>query len=106
LARWICARSEAEGYRCTYTPMSAVFASLTQQIRRLKDKSTCTVSGARGFGKGDDGTDSVEVACADGSPGYVIVYAPNSAAPTQLLNCSEAAGMAAGGCQLPTNKKG
>jgi hypothetical protein len=101
-----CARSEAEGYRCTYTPMSAVFASLTQQIRRLKDKSTCTVSGARGFGKGDDGTDSVEVACSDGSPGYVIVYAPNSPAPSQLLNCSEAAGMAAGGCQLPTNKKG
>jgi len=100
-----CARSEAEGYRCTYTPMEAVFPRLTQQLRRLKDKSTCTVSGARGFGRGDDGTDSVEVACADGSPGYVIVYAAGSSAPSQLLNCTEAAGMAAGGCQLPTNKK-
>jgi hypothetical protein len=63
------------------------------------------VSGARGFGRGDDGADSVEVACADASPGYVIVYAAGSSSPSQLLNCTEAAGMAAGGCQLPTNKK-
>ncbi len=63
------------------------------------------VSNARAFARGDDGSDLVEVGCADGGSGWVMIFpAPGSSTPTQLLNCAQATNLN-GGCQLPGNKK-
>jgi hypothetical protein len=98
-----CLRSQDEGFKCSYTPIEAIYPHLTEQLR-ARGRSQCVVSGARPFAHGDDGSDLIEVACADGGPGYVMVYAAASNIPTSLQNCAEVAN-SAGGCQLPTNMK-
>jgi hypothetical protein len=98
-----CLRSQDEGFKCSYTPESALFPQLTQQLK-AKGRGSCTVSGARSFAKADDGSDYVEVACADGGPGWVMVYPAGASAPSDLQNCAAVANVA-GGCQLPTNRK-
>jgi len=103
-----CLRAEAEGYRCSFTPDSALYPVITAQLK-AKNKSSCVVSDARPFGLGTTdghaGKDAyVEIACADGGPGLVLEYDYGANAPTQLLNCAQAANMN-GGCQLPGNKK-
>ena len=99
-----CVRSQDEGFKCTFTPDSAAFPRLTEQLR-AKGHGSCNVSNARPFAKGADGSDYVEVACSDGAPGYVMVYPANSQSPSEFLNCAQAKDLN-GGCQLPTNKKG
>jgi hypothetical protein len=102
-----CIRSQTEGYKCSFSPESAVYARLNAQLK-AKGRSSCSVSGARPFGRTTTGEDLVEVSCADGGPGWVLQYpASGSDQPSTLLNCTQAAAMggAAGGCKLPTNMK-
>lgn len=99
-----CIRSQDEGYKCSFTPESAVYPHLSEALQAA-GKGSCVVSNARPFARGDDGSDYVEVGCADGGSGWVMIYPPaGSHAPTQLLNCAQA-GSLNGGCQLPGNKK-
>jgi hypothetical protein len=98
-----CLRSQDEGFKCSFTPVEAVYPLLTNQLR-AKGRTSCTVSGARPFAKTDDGSDFVEVACSDGNPGWVMVYPSQTRAPSELRSCGEVANTA-GGCQLPTNRK-
>jgi hypothetical protein len=98
-----CLRSQVEGFKCTYTPVEAAYPHLSDQLRSL-GKGSCVVSAGRPFARGDDGSDFVEVACADGGPGWVMVYPPNAAKASELRNCNEVANVE-GGCQLPTNMK-
>jgi hypothetical protein len=98
-----CLRSQDEGYKCSFTQEDAVYPKLTSDLR-AKGQSACVVSGARPFGRGDAGTDFVEVSCADGGPGLVLVFPAGSQAPSSLMNCAQAANVN-GGCQLPRAKK-
>ncbi len=97
-----CIRSQTEGYHCTYTKDDAVYPALYAQLK-AKGKPSCVVSGARGLGRTAEGEEFVEVACADGGPGWVLDYAANTDQPGTLMNCAQAASI--GGCQLPTNVK-
>jgi len=97
-----CIRSQDQGYHCSFTPDSAVYPLLNAQLK-AKGRSSCVVDGARGMGRTKEGEDFVEVACADGGPGWVLDYPPNATEPSTLLNCAQAASV--GGCQLPTNVK-
>ena len=96
-----CLRAEAEGYKCTFTSTSALYGKLTEQLR-AKGKSLCVVSNAVGHGEADEAgggkEDFVEVACADGGPGYVLHYLPGQTLPVELLNCAQV--KSSGGCSL------
>jgi hypothetical protein len=95
-----CLRAESEGFKCTFTQTAPLFAKLTEQLR-AKGKTTCVVSNAASHGYADapgGKEDFVEVACADGGPGYVLHYAPGQALPIELLNCAQV--KSSGGCKL------
>ena len=98
-----CLRSQDEGFKCSYTPIEALYPRLNAELK-AKNKGGCVVASARPFARGDDGSDYVEVGCADGGPGWVLVYPAGASSPSELQNCAEVANLA-GGCQLPTNKK-
>ena len=97
-----CIRSQTEGYHCTYTKDDAVYSQLYAQLK-AKGKPSCVVSGARGLGRTAEGEEFVEVACADGGPGWVLDYPAGADQPGSLMNCAQASTI--GGCQLPTNVK-
>jgi hypothetical protein len=96
-----CLRSQAEGYRCSYSKEDSVFPKYSAQLKAM-GKGSCVVSGARPLGRTDT-TDLVEVACADGGLGWVMEYPIVGPENPHLLAC--AATSIGGGCQLPTNKK-
>ncbi len=98
-----CLRAGVAGYGCSFSDISPLFSKLSDQLK-AKGKGSCVVSGARPYAQTSAGADLIEVACADGGPGWVIEYAADATAPTALLNCVQAAAMGGGGCQLPTNK--
>jgi hypothetical protein len=98
-----CLRSQDEGYKCSYTQIDTIYPQLNAALK-AKNKGSCVVSSARPFARGDDGSDYVEVGCADGNPGWVLVYPSGASSPSELRNCAEVASLA-GGCQLPTNRK-
>ena len=104
-----CLRSEAEGYQAVQpvAPASALYDGITAQLR-AKGRTSCVVSNARPFavatskdGVGMD--DFIEVGCADGGPGLVLVYPDGSSAPDELLNCAQVKSRN-GGCQIPAKK--
>lgn len=97
-----CIRSQTEGYHCSYTKDADIYPALNAQLK-AKNKSSCVVSGARGLGRTAEGEEFVEVACADGGPGWVLDYPVGADQPGTLMNCAQAASI--GGCQLPTNVK-
>lgn len=99
-----CAHSELLGFRCTFTKPSAAYPNLTAELKSL-GKSTCAVSNSRVVGLTADKHGYVEVACADGLPGFMIQYALTPFAAKTVLPCSQASGVA-GGCKLPGNNKG
>jgi hypothetical protein len=94
-----CAISEALGYRCSFTPKSAGFTSVTGDLKAL-GKSDCVVSDARSMDKRTADAGYLEVACSDGLPGWVIAYGANGKAK-EALSCLQ--GQQLGGCKLPTN---
>jgi hypothetical protein len=98
-----CLRSENYGFRCTMTDTTPLYPKLSAQLK-AKNKGSCVVSGARSYAATTT-SDLVEVACSDGLPGWVIEYPTNGANPSDLLNCTQAANIGGGGCQLPTNRK-
>jgi hypothetical protein len=98
-----CVRATNQGYKCSFSGPEAVYPKLTAQLV-ARGRTSCTVNGARPFGSNDT-NDYVEVSCADGGPGWVIQYPLKATKPTDLLNCAQAASLAPGGCQLPTNKR-
>lgn len=98
-----CLRAQNQGYRCSMSPETALYAKLSAQLR-AKNKPSCVVSGARPLGH-TSSTDLIEVACADGGPGWVLEYPTASTEPSTLLNCAQAAAAGGGGCQLPSNRK-
>jgi hypothetical protein len=51
-----------------------------------------------------DNTGYIEVACADGNPGYIISYLLPTMKTKDVTPCSFAKDLA-GGCTLPTNVK-
>jgi hypothetical protein len=100
-----CLRAAVEGgYTCTFSDVNALDGKLSDQLK-AKGKGSCTVSGARPYGQTSTGSDLIEVACADGGPGWVLEYTAGASTPANLINCAQAATMGGGGCQLPTNKK-
>jgi hypothetical protein len=101
---WDCLIAGAEGYNCSLTSdVSPLYSKLSNSLK-AKGKGSCVVSGARPYAKLSNGDDLIEVACADGGPGWVVQYSQASTVPTDLLNCVQAAKLGGGGCQLPTNK--
>ena len=101
---WDCLRSQAEGYRCSFSSQSDVYGQLTN---RLKAKGTsCVVNGARLYGRTSEGADLIEISCADGGPGWVLEYPARAAEPSGALrNCTQAsAASGGGGCRLAANK--
>lgn len=97
-----CVLAELEGYRCSFSKKDAVYPKLTANLKTM-GKTTCVVSDARVVGKAAD-EGFVEVACADGLPGWVLGYPTNSEAPKEVLSCTQAANIG-GGCRLPTNRR-
>ncbi|HEX6860643.1 MAG TPA: hypothetical protein VF138_10650 [Caulobacteraceae bacterium] len=97
-----CVRAELEGYRCSFTKKDLVYPKMSADLDKL-GKGSCQVSEARAVGKTTD-EGFVEVACADGLPGWVIGYPNNSSQPKEVLSCLQAANIG-GGCKLPTNRK-
>jgi hypothetical protein len=99
-----CAHSEVEGYRCSFTQADAALATLTADLNKL-GKSSCVVSGSRFIAKTTDNQGFVEVACADGNPGFIISYnAGPPLTPKEATGCVFAKGIL-GGCQMPQNQK-
>jgi hypothetical protein len=99
-----CVRALAEGYKCSYTPESAVYPKLTAELKAM-GKGSCVVNGARAFGHSAPGDDFIEVSCSDGGPGWVIDIEPNGRTEADgLRNCAQAASLGNGGCQLPSKK--
>jgi hypothetical protein len=101
-----CAHSQVAGYRCGFTNADAALPTLTADLKAL-GKTSCVVSAQRFVARTTANTGYVEVACADGNPGYIIEYtapALSPVKPTQAIPCVSAKDIE-GGCTLPTNQK-
>jgi hypothetical protein len=90
-----CAHGMIAGYRCG--PGKLKYDPVTADLKKL-GKPDCTVSEMAVRGKTAAGVTQVEVACADGLPGYLMQYATPSSA-------TEAVGCRLTQCTLPANKK-
>ncbi len=97
-----CAAAETTGYRCSLTKPDAAFARLTATVKQKRPTSTCQVSAAKFLGVTPD-SGYVEVACADKLPGYVLQYAKATAAPTDVIYCSQLSPQKGVTCGLPSN---
>jgi hypothetical protein len=98
-----CAHSELAHYRCSFSTPDAANPSLTADLKKL-GKTSCAVSGSRYVGQTKEGVGYIEVACADGNPGFLISYSPPAMAPKEATACPLAKEIA-GGCQMPANTK-
>ena len=97
-----CIVAELQGYKCSFTPMAASVVKISADLRAL-GKGSCVVNDARIIGKTETGDGYIEVSCADGLPGWVLNYGPNSDTPKEVLSCKQASGIG-GGCKMATNK--
>jgi hypothetical protein len=97
-----CAHSELVGFRCQLTQAEAAYPKLTDDLRRL-GKTTCAVSGSRVAGRTNDNIGYIEVACADGAPGFLISYTLPAMTPKEAIACAVA--RIGGGCTLPGNAR-
>ncbi len=90
-----CGHALVAGYRCSLG--AADYSGLTADLKKF-NLIACNVSSVGQPLKAADGSIRLEVACADGLPGYMIQY-------TDPQTAKEAVGCRfAGGCVLPTNK--
>ncbi|THD64638.1 MAG: hypothetical protein E8A49_00875 [Phenylobacterium sp.] len=92
-----CGHALIAGYRCTLG--KADLEGLTADLKKL-DKKDCTVSSTGSPLKAPDGSIRLEVACADGLPGYMMTFADPTAPAKEATGCAFV-----GTCVLPTNKK-
>jgi len=97
-----CILAEVQGYRCSFSPKEASLPKFSVDLKGL-GKGSCAVSDARAIGMSTTGESFVEVACADGLPGWVMVYPASSSTAREVLSCRQASGVG-GGCKLATNK--
>lgn len=98
-----CDLSELAGYRCSFTKPEAGYPQLTEALRKL-GKSSCAVSGDRVVGTTPQKLGYVEVACADGNPGYIMSFQMSDMTPKEAIACPFAKEVA-GGCQMPQNNR-
>jgi hypothetical protein len=98
-----CAHSELIGFRCQLTEAGAAYPSLTNDLHKL-GKTSCVVSSSSVFGKTKDNFGYIEVACADGTPGFLIGYTLPAMTPSEAVACGHAK-FIGGGCTLPGNTK-
>jgi len=91
-----CGHALLAGYKCSLG--KADYAPLTDDLKKF-DKKDCQVSQVGQPLKAPDGTMKLEVACADGLPGYMITYS-DPGTPKEAVGCTFA-----GNCTLPSNKK-
>ncbi len=98
-----CAHAELVGYRCSFTKADLALPHLTDDLRKL-GKTSCAVSGERIVGTTAEQVGYIEVACADGNPGYMISYQLPSMTPKEATACSISKEIA-GGCAMPANTK-
>ena len=63
------------------------------------------VSGSRFIGTTTDNQSFIEVACADGNPGFIIKYTSGPLAATEGDRLRRRRRSIAGGCQMPANQK-
>jgi hypothetical protein len=98
-----CLRAMNRGIpACQYTPTSALFGKLTAQLKAKKSFS-CVVSDARAMQA--PSRDLIEVACADGNPGYVLEYPGDGNGPPSLTNCVQIRAVPGAVCQFASNKQ-
>lgn len=90
-----CGHALVAGFRCA--PGKVNYAPITADLRKL-GKTDCTVSEVANRAKSAKGNPQIEVACADGLPGYVLEYT-DPATPTEALGCNLV------GCTLAANNK-
>ncbi len=98
-----CAHAELKGFRCALTKADTTYPALTKDLRAA-GKTSCTVSEARTVGVSPEQKGYIEVGCADGLQGYMIVYSMSPITAQSALICSEASGIS-NGCTLPGNTK-
>jgi hypothetical protein len=91
-----CGHALLAGYRCTLGQPD--YTALTNDLKKF-DKKDCTVSEVGQPLKSQDGTMKLEVACADGLPGYMITFT-DPATAKDAVGCTFV-----GNCTLPSNKK-
>ncbi len=89
-----CGRAMVAGYKCN--PAKAKYDALTADLKAL-GKTECVVSDVALRAKSDKGQPQIEVACADGKPGYLMVY-DNPTKPVDALGCRLT------GCTLASNR--
>jgi hypothetical protein len=90
-----CGHALVAGFRCA--PGKLDYSPLTADLKKL-GKADCVVSEVQLRAKSSKGNPQIEVACADGLPGYVVEY-KDPATPLEALGCALA------GCGLEANKK-
>jgi len=90
-----CGHAMVAGFRCA--PGKLNYAPLTADLRKL-GKTDCSVSEVQLRAKSAKGNPQIEVACADGLPGYVVEYT-DPATPSDALGCNLV------GCTLAANNK-
>jgi hypothetical protein len=98
-----CAHAELKGFRCALTKASTTYPALTKDLNAV-GKNSCTVSEARTVGVSAEQKGYIEVGCADGLQGYMIVYSMSPITPQSALICAEASSIS-NGCTLPGNTK-
>ncbi len=99
-----CIRARAEGLPCHLTADALAFPALTKELTDapgVKHFAGCEVNGARAIGQGRTST-YVEVTCADGTPGLVLIYPLGKKDPSDIVACSQAGGF--GGCRMAANQ--
>lgn len=95
-----CGRAPVAGYKCSLGKDADGHASLTADLKRLQQGTTCVVSNSRVVGKIDNGNYYIEVACADKLKGYVLEYSPAPTVnPVAVVGCA----FSGGTCKLPGN---
>jgi hypothetical protein len=98
-----CNRAAAEGFNCRYSQAADSYAGQTADLKS-KGKATCVVNGSRPIGRNKENA-YIEVTCADGDPGWVMVYPLGQSTVVEVLSCGQAQASGIGGCALPGNKK-
>lgn len=99
-----CAAAETTGYVCRLTKADAAYGRLTAAVKAAHPTSACQVAASRFLGVSPDGG-YVEVACADGAPGYVLQYAKASGAATAAIYCTQLRPELGVTCGLPGNAR-
>ncbi|MEW6598463.1 MAG: hypothetical protein AB1429_13335 [Pseudomonadota bacterium] len=98
-----CVRAGQLGQECKLNSPQSAYDSITKALV-AKGRTTCKVAGARYIGATEAKNDVIEVACADGGPGFVLHMPQVGNTVAEVLSCGQSASAGAP-CKLPTNVK-